>query len=180
MRSNLPPLSLSGALSAATGGGDPAAGEPRDAGSLVELTEGQLFASAQPRTIVSVLGSGVCVCLYDDTTGIGGVCHFVQPVAGAHPTDPLLYGSTAIRALLDRLVRLGAKRHYLAAKIVGGALIGDGVRESRFNSGAANVALAQSVMYEERILVTLEDVGGTRGRKLQFATGDGTAWVRVL
>lgn len=180
MRSIVPPLPLSGALSPVTSDGEPADGAPRDASSLVELLEGQLFASAQPRTIVSVLGSGVCVCLYDDTTGIGGACHFVQPVAAAHPTDPLLYGSTAIRALLDRLVRLGAKRHYLAAKIAGGAQIGDGMRESRFNSGATNVALAQSVMSEERILVTLEDVGGTRGRKLQFATGDGTAWVRVL
>jgi chemotaxis protein CheD len=171
-RSPTPPR----AASARSGDAPPNA--PFDDASLIKLTAGQIFASVQPRTIVTMLGSCVSVCLYDDTTGIGGASHFVEPLGEPDAVDPLRFGNVAINALLERLMRLGAKRHYLAAKIIGGAQMGSDAEPG--SVGAANIDIARQVLHAERIPVHTEETGGQRGRQLHFATANGTAWVRVL
>ena len=157
--------------------GERTAGEPEAA---VYLHPGQLFASAAPCSITTVLGSCVSVCLFDAERGVGGANHYLLPHAGTHTSDPLRFGAPAIEALLDRVVALGARRNKLAAKLFGGAHVLQAMSAERFHLGAANVDVARAVLSAQRIPVHAEDVGGQRGRKLRFVTGDGTAWVREL
>ena len=146
----------------------------------VFLHPGQMFAAAHRCAITTVLGSCVSVCLYDPETGVGGANHFLLPRAAAGGIEPLRCGPSAIRALIDCVVSLGARRHRLTARVYGGAHVLKAVSGERWQLGAANVEVARSVLTAERIPLQAMDVGGLRGRKLQFVTGDGTSWVKEL
>lgn len=143
----------------------------------VYLHPGQLHASADACAITTVLGSCVSVCLYDRRNGVGGANHYLLPHDTSGEDGTPRYGRTAIRALLDRVSRLGGSVPALEAKIFGGASM---LRGTTSRLGIENIELARALLREYAIPVVAEDVGGTRGRKLVFDLADGSAWVKVL
>ena len=144
------------------------------------LHPGQLHAAPAPAVITTVLGSCVAVCLYVAARGIGGINHYLLPHHAGGQDASSRFGPTAIRQLLDTVVRLGASPASLEAKLFGGACVLEPAASGKRNLGAQNVALARELLAESRIPVRAEDVGGTRGRKLIFRVDDGAAWVRTL
>jgi chemotaxis protein CheD len=142
------------------------------------LHAGQLYAAGEPTEIVTILGSCVAVCLFDAARAIGGVNHFMLP--GAGPTPSPRYAKDAVELLLSQLVALGARRNRLEAKLFGGASVLKLGTDSGRDLGARNIEAARLKLAEERIPVVNEDVGGNRGRKLLFSTGDGTALVKQV
>ncbi len=144
----------------------------------IYLHAGQLVAAARPTAIVTVLGSCVAVCLFDPGAGVGGVNHFLLP----HHVErerSARFGSVAVPQLVEEVVRAGASRAALVAKVFGGASVIGALGKGR-RLGDENAALALRLLEEAGIPVLDRDVGGTRGRKLVFLTDEGTAWVRQL
>ena len=154
--------------------------EPARAMEQVYLHPGQMFAASHRCAIITVLGSCVSVCLYDAELGVGGANHYLLPHEGTKTHESLRCGPSAIRALIDSVVSLGARRSRLLAKVYGGAHVLKAMTGERWHIGTANVDVARAVLSAERIPVHAMHVGGRRGRKLQFATGDGTAWVKEI
>ncbi len=144
----------------------------------VYLHAGQLAIAAEPTAIVTVLGSCVAVCLWDPASRVGGVNHFLLPLPVERDRSPR-FGNVAVPALVDGVVRAGASRGALVAKVFGGASGLGGVRPAR-PLGEENVALALRLLEEAGIPVLDRDVGGARGRKLVFVSDEGTAWVKLL
>ena len=142
------------------------------------LHAGQLYATAEPTEIVTILGSCVSVCLYDVSRAVGGVNHFMLP--GAGPTPSPRYAKDAVEMLISQLVALGARRSRLEAKLFGGAAVLKLGTDSSRDLGARNIEAARIELAAGRIPVVNEDVGGNRGRKLLFSTHDGTALVRQV
>jgi chemotaxis protein CheD len=144
----------------------------------VYLHAGQLAVAAEPTAIVTVLGSCVAVCLWDPATRVAGVNHFLLP----HHVErerSARFGNVAVPQLVDAVVRAGATRSGLVAKVFGGACVLGAIRRAR-RLGDENVALALHLLDEARIPVLDRDVGGERGRKLVFVSDEGTAWVKLL
>jgi chemotaxis protein CheD len=146
----------------------------------VYLHPGQLFASAEPAAVTTVLGSCVAVCLWDSATGVGGINHFQLPQWSGKGARTPRYASVAIQALLERLLALGARRGQIEAKVFGGACVTANVSERKKSLGDQNVEHALVYLRECAIPVSATATGGRRGRKLVFHTNDGTAWVREL
>jgi len=151
-----------------------------DGRATAYLHAGQLFVSAAPAVVTTILGSCVSVCLWDGLNSIGGINHYLldypvgdQPQAGR-------FGHLAIPDLIERLCAAGARRRNLAAKIFGGASIIGGHASSRLDLGGRNVDLALEMLERQQIPILHSDVRGSRGRKLIFQTDDGTGWVKVL
>lgn len=145
---------------------------------LVYLHAGQLAVAAEPTAIVTVLGSCVAVCLWDPATRVGGVNHFLLP----HHVErerSARFGTVAVPQLVEAVVRAGASRSGLVAKVFGGACVLGSVRQAR-RLGEENAALALRLLDEAGIPVLDRDVGGERGRKLVFVSDEGTAWVKLL
>jgi chemotaxis protein CheD len=130
--------------------------------------------------VTTILGSCVAVCLWDAVGGAGGLNHYLLPEGGGADTSALRFGNVATEALIDRLLRLGAKRGGLRAKVFGGACISAAFARQTPHLGATNVARALDVLAHEGIRVDAVDTGGQRGRKLLFQTDDGVAWVKQL
>jgi len=141
---------------------------------------GQLFASAEPRVVTTILGSCVSVCLWDPQAGVGGLNHFLLPQAVENGISSARFGNVAIRRLLEEIAGLGAQVARLKAKVFGGASVIDAFQSPQNTLGMQNVALARSVLQDAGIPMVAEDVGGAQGRKLVFQTRDGSAWVRKI
>lgn len=158
----------------------PAAGESPGGGgrAQVYLHAGQIAVATEPTAIVTVLGSCVAVCLHDPVARVGGMNHFLLPLH-VEREQSARFGTVAVPQLVEAVVRAGARRASLVAKVFGGASVIGAFRGAR-NLGDENVQLALRLLEEARIPVLDRDVGGARGRKLIFHVDDGAAWVRQL
>jgi chemotaxis protein CheD len=146
----------------------------------VYLQPGQLYASAQPSAVTTVLGSCVAICLWDPVECVGGMNHYLLPFfAGAGQGSPR-FGNVAVAQLVDRLVTLGAVRGRLQAKLFGGACVLEAFQARQGHLGEKNVGVAFRLLEELAIPVVSRDVLGRSGRKLIFHSDSGSAWVAKL
>jgi len=139
---------------------------------------GEVLVAATPTAFSTVLGSCVAVCLFDQGRSVGGVNHILLP----HPVGPersSRFGSVAVPRLVEELLRAGARRESLQAKIFGGAAV-IGHFRGRHSLGEDNVSLTRQLLEEAGIPIVEEDVGGERGRKVVFHSDVGAVWVRLL
>lgn len=145
----------------------------------VYLYAGQVFSSAAPALVTTVLGSCVAVCLTDRAAGVGGVNHFSLPhPAGA--ASSARFGSVAVPRLIEEVLAAGAQRGRLEAKVFGGACLLPESAARGDHLGAQNVRLAFRLLWNEGIAVLAEDVEGRQGRRVLYHTSSGVAWVRRL
>lgn len=148
--------------------------------SLTYLLPGELFASAEPFQVKTILGSCVAICLWDKRRGAGGMNHFLLPSSRDGQPASLRYADEATRVLLERLKLLGCRPPNLRAKIFGGAALFR-TRDVYANTlGAKNVAAALELMRRAAIPVIAQETGGPQGRKVLFNTDDGVAWSRRI
>jgi chemotaxis protein CheD len=144
------------------------------------LCPGQLFASAEPTAVTTIVASCVAVCLRDPATGVGGVCHFQLPRwLGTGARTPS-YADVAIQDLLERMRRLGSRPETIEAKLFGGACLTPQVQRRHKPLGDENIEYAIDYLRECSISVCESATGGWRGRKVIFQTSDGHAHVKVL
>lgn len=144
------------------------------------LHPGQLFASKESHEVTTILGSCVAVCLWDSSARIGGINHYLLPYLSGDGVASPRFGDISIRELLVKVIAIGCDRRRLQAKLFGGACVLEAFRVRKNHLGSQNVRAARELLAAEAIPVIGEDVGGHRGRKLIFTTGDGSAWVKEL
>lgn len=122
------------------------------------------------------LGSCVAVGLYDPATGLGGLGHMLLP---DRPDDcpagsESKYVDAGIRRIVDELMRAGANRDTLVAKIAGGANMFETSYQTLINSvGARNAKSARHTLAVLGIPVMGEEIGGNRGRTVEFDLASG-------
>ena len=90
----------------------------------VKILPGEFYATSDDTMIVTVLGSCVSVCLSDPQNNIRGMNHFLLPNDQSQ-RDSLIsesarYGGYAMEVLINQMLKLGAKRNNLVAKVFGG------------------------------------------------------------
>ena len=105
----------------------------------VYLAPGRLFASGDAEQLTTILGSCVAVCLFDREAGVGGMNHFLLP--SGTPASAR-YADSAMPALVERVLGLGASRARLRAKLFGGACVVEALRANH-PLGARNLAAAR-------------------------------------
>jgi len=146
----------------------------------VYLFPGQIYTSAEPSMVTTILGSCVAVCLWDSQVSLAGINHFLLPSNPLRGSVDARYGNTAMERLLEAMLERGASTRRLIAKIVGGACVLDGFSNGRRSIGEQNVLLAREFLHEIDITVAADQTGGRRGRKLLFHTGNGSAYVKEI
>ena len=127
--------------------------------------------------IRTLLGSCVCVCLWDPVAGIGGANHFQLPDA-PNDSSSARYGVHAMELLVNRMLALGADRRRFVALGFGGAAV---IRAlSRHHVGERNARFAQEFLKTEGIPLKGGDLGGTWPRQVRFRVRTGQAFIRRL
>lgn len=142
------------------------------------LRPGGLFCSPEPYIVTTVLGSCVSICLWDPDLKIGGVNHYMLPLWNGEGLPSPRYGNIAITKLIDRILKLGARKSKLKAKVFGGASFYQGT--SVINISERNIDLATHMLKEAGITVVAVDTGGDRGRKIIFNSQTGMVKLKRL
>jgi chemotaxis protein CheD len=120
----------------------------------------------------SGLGSCVGVIIYDPIQKIAGLAHVMLPdssLARKHSLNKAKYADTAVHELVKCLIKQGAEKSRLKAKIAGGAQMfqySSGNETMRI--GPRNVEAVKKELSNLHILLVDEDVGGNSGRTIEF------------
>lgn len=148
---------------------------------VVHVHPGKVVIVAEPHWLVTVLGSCVAVCMYDLEANVAGMNHYLFPESpSSDVVDRGRYGEFAIPNLVGGLLARGARPAQLRAKLFGGASPENSDSWHGEQAGARNVATALSKLCELGIPVVNKDVGGTKGRRVEFHTGNGSVYVRRI
>jgi chemotaxis protein CheD len=148
-----------------------------------KISPGEYYFTDKNMLIVTVLGSCVSACIRDSVSGIGGMNHFMLPDGAKSDKDnpvseSMRYGTYAMEVLINQLLRNGAKRENLEAKIFGG---GNVLRSFTTNMvGDRNAAFVKKYLKEEGIRVTGEDLMDIYPRKVYFFPKTGKVLVKKL
>jgi chemotaxis protein CheD len=142
---------------------------------------GQDIVSTAGEVLSTVLGSCVAACLRDPFTGIGGMNHFLLPGDGggtAPSNDDLRFGVASMEVLINALIKQGAIRSRLEAKVFGGATMMSERTES--SVGTRNAAFVLRFLKNENIPLIAQDMGGAFPRRANYEPATGRAWVNRL
>lgn len=134
------------------------------------------------------LGSCVAIALYDEAKKIGGLAHIMLPDSRAISKEGRegRFADTAILAMVEEMVKLGARKNRITARIAGGAQMFSIPGASNpanipgpapgLHIGERNVESTKRVLRETKIPLLAEDTGGSHGRTMYFdvATGEVT------
>jgi chemotaxis protein CheD len=149
---------------------------------VVKVLPGQYYAGTGEAAITTVLGSCVSTCLWDPLERIGGMNHFMLPGDVAGPsmswTASARFGVYAMELLINDMIRMGAGRHRLVAKVFGGARLLAGV--GAMDVGAKNCAFVLEFLKLEGIQVLAKDLQDVCPRKVYFFPDSGTVKVKRL
>ena len=123
--------------------------------------------------LTTILGSCVAACIRDPAARIGGMNHFLLPESneGSRTVDAERYGVHLMELLVNGLLKQGARRDRLEAKIFGGCSFMTG----RYAVGARNIAFAEKFLKAEGIANVGGNTGGTQGRRIEYWPVSGRA-----
>ncbi|WP_295849767.1 chemoreceptor glutamine deamidase CheD [uncultured Xylophilus sp.] len=145
--------------------------------NAVKVLPGEYFVSNEELVIMTVLGSCIAACLWDSRAGIGGMNHFMLPDSDSSDASGR-YGSYAMELLINEMMKAGARRESLQAKIFGGAQVMAGF--TTMNVGERNTQFVKDYLRTERIPILSEDVLDIHPRKVCFFPVNGKAMVKRL
>lgn len=147
-----------------------------------KILPGEYYYTCKDMLIVTVLGSCVSACIRDRVTGIGGMNHFMLPDTGSDAESPvsasMRYGTYAMEVLINDLLKAGARRENLEAKVFGGGNVLRGF--IAINVGERNAQFVRDYLRAEHIRVVAEDLNDIYPRKVYFFPRSGKVLVKKL
>ena len=149
---------------------------------MVEIFAGEYYTTNKADVILStLLGSCVAVCMVDQYNGVAGINH-IMISKSADPKEMLLsqdsrYGIHAMELLINDLLKKGANRRRLKAKVFGGGKV---LNNSETDIAYANVDFAISYLENEEVPILARDTGGHGGRKIYFFPKDFSVYLRRI
>ncbi len=152
--------------------------------TIVNVGISDLNVVKAPNVIrTSGLGSCVGVVIYDLYEKVAGLAHIMLPdskFSRQANFNPYKYADTAIPILIEKLYSLGARANLLQAKLAGGSQMFQFSDSDVMRIGPRNVEAVKYILKEERIPIISKDVGGNRGRTIEFDPRTGLLMVRSV
>lgn len=148
----------------------------------IMLSPGEYYVTNRDMALVTVLGSCVAACIRDRVTGFGGMNHFMLPEnmseADSPATTAARYGAYVMEMMINQLLKSGAKRSNLEAKLFGGGNVLHGF--SMINAGERNVDFALQYLHKENIRVVASSLLDIYPRKIYFFPTSGRVMLAKL
>lgn len=141
------------------------------------IVQEQLYVANEPMEIMTILGSCIAVCLWDDKNRVAGMNHYLLPFWNGEGFKSLKYGNISIQKLVEEMLLKGAVKHNIVAKIFGGAAIN--MSGGALSVGEQNLRVAEHVLADLKIPIVARDVGGSKGRKVIISSVDGSVYVKT-
>ncbi len=148
----------------------------------VKILPGEYYVTGRNMVLVTVLGSCVAACIRDKTTGIGGMNHFMLPESPYDSGSPVglagRYGTYAMELMINQLLKSGARRANLEAKVFGGGNVLHGFTVA--NVGERNAEFVLEYLHTEKIALKAQDLLDVYPRKVYYFPATGRTLVKQL
>jgi chemotaxis protein CheD len=143
------------------------------------------FVVLQGRGTLASYGLGSCVgvVFHDQEARVGGLVHVVLPSGklSRDRSNPARFAETAVPLVLGEMLRAGAVRGRISARLVGGASMFAALTPAgTVQMGQRNLNACRLALQQASVRVAAEAVGGEIGRSLWFDVATGTVTVRSV
>lgn len=156
--------------------------DPQFGCDAAKILPGEYYASGRDLVIVTTLGSCVSACLWDDIRKVGGMNHFMLPDSGASGYDlhgeSGRYGVFAMELLINELIKMGAQKSRIKAKVFGAGNVLKDLVSSQV--GERNAEFVARFLATERIPIMASDLLDVWPRKVYMFPATGRVLVRKL
>lgn len=153
-------------------------------GELIKVGMADYKVSRYPGSIISYgLGSCVGIALFDEVTKIGGLAHIMLPYSTqARSTEnPAKFADTALPLMLEEMLKLGAHKNRIRAKIAGGAQMFSFTNATDImRVGERNTEATKAVLKKLDIHIIAEDTGGNYGRTVELKLDSGIFRIKTI
>ena len=133
----------------------------------ITVIQGEWIVCRDPHVVLTtILGSCVAACIRDPVAAIGGMNHFLLPETSekGRAFEAERYGIHLMELLVNGLLKEGARKNRMEAKIFGGCSFMGG----RYAVGSRNVEFARSFLKNEGIAMQGGSTGGEKGRRIEY------------
>lgn len=148
----------------------------------VKILPGEYYITSRDIMLATVLGSCVSACIRDRSNGVGVMNHFMLPDdrhdGGSPVGAPMRYGAYAMEVMINQLLKNGARRANLEAKIFGGGNVLRGFTAAHV--GQRNVEFVTEYLHTEGIAITGKDLLDIYPRKIHFFPRTGKVLMKKL
>lgn len=151
---------------------------------MIKVGMADLKICPYPNAITTLgLGSCVGVALYDPVSKVGGLAHVMLPDSTQirNNSNRAKFADTGIQDLVNLMVRAGANKSRLVAKIAGGAqMFAFNGQSDMVRIGARNVEASKLKLKQLGIRLLAEDTGLDYGRTVEFYTETGDFLIKSV
>jgi len=144
---------------------------------------GDLAVSNNPAVVLAtyLLGSCLCVTIYDPVTRGGGLLHLMLPDSSINPgkaaLQPATFADTGVPALFRAAYQMKADKYRVQICLTGGAQFMD--NSGFFNIGKRNYETVAALLEQHGLKVQAMEVGGLVSRTVSLTVGTGEVRLRV-
>lgn len=154
--------------------------------NMIKVGMADLAVCKYPDALTTLgLGSCVGIALYDPVTKVSGLAHIMLPDSTKIKNNQNIakFADTGIEELIKQMIKIGASKTRLVAKIAGGAqMFAFKTSTSQANDmmkvGARNVEAVKAVLKKEGIRLLAEDTGLNYGRTIEFYSENGQLLIK--
>jgi len=149
---------------------------------IISIGIGEYQTGISP-IVISTLGLGSCVgiAIIDPITKVGGLAHIMLPDSNAVRDNSARgkFADTAIVDMVNDMIKLGARKERMVAKLAGGAHM-FGLENDVLKVGQRNIFASREILKKLNIPISSEEVGGSVGRTVHFYTETGMYQIKSV
>ncbi len=153
-------------------------------GEMIKVGMADMNVCVAPDAITTLgLGSCVGIVLYDTTKKIAGMVHVMLPDSTKirNNGNVAKFADTGIDELIKRLLKMGASKTSMIAKIAGGAqMFAFQSNNEMLRVGERNVEATKQILHQLKIPIIAEDTGLNYGRTIEFYPENGELIIRSV
>ncbi len=151
---------------------------------LIKVGMADYKIACHPNSLISYgLGSCVGIALYDSVTKIGGLAHIMLPDSSQarNVENPAKFADTAIPLLLNDMLKAGAQKQRIIAKIAGGAQMFSFANITEImRIGERNTESVKNILRQASIQLIANDTGGNFGRTIELRLDTGILFIKTI
>ena len=151
---------------------------------LIMVGMADLNSTKHPGGLTTLgLGSCVGIALYDPVSKVAGLAHCMLPDASQiqNNTNKAKFVDTAVVTLVSDMLKLGAQRTRIVAKVAGGAqMFAFNNSNEKMRIGDRNVDATEAICKRLGIRIISMEVRENYGRTVELFTEDGRFVIKTI
>ncbi len=151
---------------------------------LIKVGMADYKVGRTPASLISYgLGSCVGIALFDPVSKVGGLAHIMLPdsTQARSSENPAKFADTCLPLMIGEMLKQGANKSRLVAKIAGGAqMFAFANATDIMRVGERNSDSVRAVLKKLDLRLVAEDCGGNYGRTVELKLDSGVFRVKTI